>query len=80
MEIFGYSVLSWLFFFAILGVAGWATSFPLVMLLTWRVDGKDPDPRTWLIRYQWVVAVVLAVIYFILLGNAISWWWVGPND
>ena len=79
MEIAGFPILNWLFLLAILGVAGWATSIPLVMVLTWRVDGRAAGPNNWLIRYRWVVAVALAVIYFILLGNAVSWH-IGPND
>jgi len=79
VEIFGYPVLNWLFLFGIIGVVAWATSFPLVMLLTWRVDGKDQDPNNWLIRYQWVVAVILAVIFFVLMGNAVDWQ-VGATD
>lgn len=79
MEIAGYPMLNWLARFAILGIVGWATSFPLVMLMTLRVDGKPANPNSWLTRSQWVVAAVLAVIYLILLGNAISWQ-IGPND
>lgn len=35
----------------------------------WPVKGHEDR----LIRYQWVVAVVLAVTYFVLLGNAVGW-------
>lgn len=72
-------MLNWLALLAILGIAGWATSFPLVMLMTLRVDGKPASPNSWLARYRWIVATVLAVVYFILLGNAISWQF-GPNE
>jgi hypothetical protein len=66
-------MLNWLVLFAVLGIAGWATSFPLVMLMTLRMDGKPASPNSWFTRHQWIVATVLAVIYFILVGNAISW-------
>ena len=75
----GYPMLNWLALLAILGIAGWATSYPLVILMTLRADGKTASPNSWLARCRWVVAPVLAVVYFILLGNAISWRF-GPNE
>ncbi len=73
MDIAGYPILGWLLLVGGLAIAGWVTSFPVVWLLTLRTDGKPANPTAGLVRYQWVVAVVLAVIYFALLGNAVEW-------
>lgn len=73
MEIGGFSILSWLFLFALIGVAGWVTSIIVVWLLTIRLDGKEVAPDNPLIRYRWVIQIIASVTYFVLLGNAVEW-------
>lgn len=73
MEIAGYPVLGWLLLIGGFTLAGWVTSFPLIMLLNLRTDGKRPDPDNWLNRHQWVLALVLTAIYLLLLANAMGW-------
>lgn len=73
MEIAGYPILGWMVLLGGLAIAGWATSFPVIWFLTLRTDGKPRDPDSWLLRHQWLVAVALALFYFVLLGNAVDW-------
>jgi hypothetical protein len=73
VEIAGFPIIGWIALFAALGFAGWITSFPVIWLLTARSDGRERDRTSAGFRYQWVVALVLAVIYFIILGNAVGW-------
>ena len=66
-------MLGWLALFGIMLVAGYATSWPLIYLLSWRSDGRSEESRHALFKYQWLIVGILAAIYTICLGAAVDW-------
>ena len=66
-------MLGWILLIGGLLVAGYATSWPLIWLLTWRTDGQKRDITKGLFKYQWVVVLILATVYFLIIGSAAHW-------
>jgi hypothetical protein len=65
--------MGWILLIVGLLIAGYATSWSLLWLLTWRTDGEKRDMKRGQFKHQWVVVLIPAATYFVIIGTAAHW-------